>query len=503
MKFKPRSEYTAHYYFPLRHCFVPAVMPVVKQIEDIAPAFKSVRDDIAIDDAVSHLNQLVRLRQGVILADGQILTTNVLRPDVLDYGIEPIEAGFSQEFQNREWTILQQMFFQISNPYQLSEEEGQYGYGWILLDSGLEFLNASERILALLHGEHDNRPFYCTCHSAQVTYTNEGRLVCMSCGILHCVLRDKLQRHFKHSLSMHEWFDYFGFDGGRKEEAVNLDIVDFIDIEHVEKIWATDQYEQSASEFVFFTRSSPQELEEYFKAYPSPEVFIEAGWTLVHQPPEPPYQLAGFTYKVDKLTNVISSLNEAVPAYDKARTQLSFLKAAILQLFHAIELILKLRLEELDSSALLQNPNNPTVIDLLREQGVVISDDELTTISELRKLRNAFQHAEPSYNYRATLLLLKQGLVFVDRFSIDELNVWIAEHVSEHVWQLLLLIPSIRSRGNEITSEIIEQIKLVNSYQIATCPRCETQALVSRPNEGSLCINCRHRPTLNELRLGD
>jgi hypothetical protein len=493
------AGYTKLYYLPIEHSFIPKETPADSSLEEMPAVYKFIQKQIDLKEAVNRFNQIVQERDGIILADGQILLRRFSISDVKDYGINAIDIPDTQEFSPREWDAKQKEYFGIKNPYQLSEDNEIYSYGWILIDSHEEYLEQGERILAMLHGEKDERPFYCNCHNAQVVYTSTSRFVCMMCGMLHCVLEKALSRSFRYSMTAEKWFEYFDEDGTKKEEEIDLDIVDFQDIENLPKIWVTDQYEEASRELIFFSRSTPEELEAYWKTTATPETLIEAGFSVVHQPPEPIFQIAGFKYEVDKLTNALSSLEESVFSYQKGRTQTAYLKSAILQIFHALELLLKARLEELDPTALTNNPNNPTVVKLLQQKGVTFNDEERKTIAALRKLRNLLQHAEASFNYRTALSLLQKTFIFIDRLCIDELKIWIAEQIKEDAWQVILPIASIQSNAQRLTAEIIEQVENDSECEVSSCSRCKAEALVSRSNGGSICIYCRHRPTLDDL----
>lgn len=463
--------------------------------------FGFVQNEIQIEEAVNSINRRISERGAIVLPDGQILKIAFKMSDVLDYGINLIDIDTVFEVKPKDWGAKQQEYFQIEYPYQLSEENGKFSIGWILIDSNEMYLDEEERILALLHGEKDGRPFYCTCHSAQVVYTSRRRFVCMMCGMLHCVLEDDLGYDFENTLTAEEWFEYFSDDGTKYETEIDLEVIDFQDIEHLPKIWMTSQYEEAADELIFFTRSSKELLDEYYRTSLNAEVLIETGWSLMPQPPDPVFQFARFRYDVDKITNAMSSLETGILAYDKSRTELSQIKLATLLVFHSIELLLKTRLEQADPSTLSENLNNPTTIKLLKKQGILISIEERKAIDALRKLRNSFQHDDVSYNYRFTLSLLHEAMVFIDRFASEELGIWVGEEISEQAWQILLKFEPIRINAEKIAGEIIKRATNKSDYKIMFCPRCKRETLVSLFNRGSLCIFCRHRPTLEELNF--
>jgi hypothetical protein len=471
------------------------------------------------ENFVYDTNKIIEDRGAFILTDGEILNHKIGIQDVIEYHLEAewdlkaeelVRAGLidgvikpeenqTLELEKIEWSDDQKTYFGIENPYQVSEELNDFSYDWALIDTHKPYLEASERILALLHGQKDNRAFTCSRYHDEVVYTNKRRLVCMSCGALHCVLKQPLNKHFKQSLTEQEWFDYVDDDGTKREEEMDIDILDFLEIENIPKIWTTFYWKEAVTEFVFFTRATEEELEDHYKHSGSIEDLIQAGWSEIPTPPFLAFQLAETNLDIDKLSNALGSLNEGILSYKKAKTEIDFIKHGVLQLFHTIELILKAKLEELGSNALKNKSDNPTVIKLLQKHKVLFSVDELQTIKELRQLRNSFQHAEAKFNYRSALKLMRNSIIFIDRFCVQELKIWIAEHISESVWQSILSIADIQNNAVKISNEIIESVKVRDDCEISLCLRCETNTVVSRLNKPGTCVYCRHIPTLNEI----
>lgn len=480
----------------------------------------TINKGFEVKNFVDDTNKIIQDRGAFILTDGEILIHKIEVEDVIEYHLERemikklartnLIAGLPDPEENQildldkiEWSDDQKSYFGIENPYQVSEELNDYSYDWALIDTHQTYIEPSERIFALLHGTEVSRPFYCACHLAEVVYTSQNRFVCMSCGNLHCVLKYPLKKMFKQSLAEHEWFDYFDDDGSKREEEINLDIIDFLEIENAPKIWKTHYYEEATSEFVFFTRATEEELNDYYKHTGSAEDLIQAGFSLVPTPPSLAYQLANTAFGTDKLSNSFSSLNEGIISYKKAKTELDSIKQGVLQLFHTIELILKEKLEELDSNALKNKLDNPTVIKLLKKHGVSFGANELQTIKELRKLRNLFQHAEAEFNYRSALRLMKNSIIFIDRFCAQEFKIWIAEHITEDAWQQITSIPDIQNNARKISDEMIENVKTRDDCNISLCPRCDTETVVSQFNKAGICVYCRHIPTLEELEKNE
>ena len=116
----------------------------------------------------------------------------------------------------------------------------------------------------------------------------------------------------------------------------------------------------------------------------------------------------------------------------------------MLQVFHATQLVLKIRLEQVTPGALAKRPNNPSVMQQLQAIGIVIRPEELEIVEGLRATRNYLQHDGARYAYRKTRRLIRRAFVFLDRFSLDELKWWIGEDIEPAEWATLLEIDEIR-----------------------------------------------------------
>jgi hypothetical protein len=99
------------------------------------------------------------------------------------------------------------------------------------------YLAPGELIAGVIHGA-DERCFYtCPCHYADVVYTTRHRLVCMSCGATHVVLREPVLTTFQQTISPEEWDNLFS----RHHEPLDLAIIDVQDIENgAPFVWSTN-----------------------------------------------------------------------------------------------------------------------------------------------------------------------------------------------------------------------------------------------------------------------
>jgi len=57
--------------------------------------------------------------------------------------------------------------------------------------------------------------------------TTRNRLLCMSCGATHGVLREPLALNMRQLLTAEEWIDFFDDKGSRHHEEVDLAMLDF------------------------------------------------------------------------------------------------------------------------------------------------------------------------------------------------------------------------------------------------------------------------------------
>lgn len=463
---------------------------------------------------VADVNEKISAR-GYVLWSGQILTTPLpeLPPEgilqaesVQGHWTNPIRFGTRSEVYVepgifvapplREWDDEQRAYFGIDHPFQMGEAGETYTSYHIGTVVQEPYLFPHELVAAIVHGKKDDYPFYCTCHYADVVYTTQHRLVCMSCGGTHVVLREPLQLDPIRLLSAQEWFDHFDEDGASRDDEIEMSIVDFRNVENAKLIWQTDIWEEAKHLFIFWARSTPEEIEEATRGTEAdPSIFLEAGWKPIELPPSPAQQIAKDAVDVDLVENAEHAVREGAEYFLSARTRPEDLVTAIPLLFRAVELLLKARLFELDAKALGDQPNNPTVLKRLVAANVSIDQAELETIIRLRRLRNDLQHGTAKFNYRRGLAVSRATLVFIDRFASAELNLWIGDVVLRDKWEAVLRIPEIAATAERVVEERLVGVRADPSASIAICARCGKGALVRpHPHTGSSCLYCGRAP---------
>ncbi|HET9732300.1 MAG TPA: hypothetical protein VFP54_06445 [Acidimicrobiales bacterium] len=446
-----------------------------------------------VEGFVLEIEELVRTR-GFVTYDGQVLT-RLDRVGPWDANFEAISIDHPWDVPpRRPWGTEQRAFFGPENPYQMADEGGAFTSSNLTIGVADPYLTSDERIIGIVHGVTDRCYFTCPCHYDTVVYTTRHRLVCMTCGATHLVLRDPLVTAHRQAITADDWVQLFDDKGTRHHEAVDLVIVDVVDLESAPTIWTTDQWDQALADFILRGRSTP---EEYAAAIRGTErdasIFMEAGFQPVAQPPSPAFQIMEASLDVDMMDTAGHALAAGVSAYLTAYVEPQRLLDAVPDLFQVIELLLKVRLEVANPLGLRDHPNNPTVLSRLSDAGVVISPDDIDTVARLRRLRNGLQHASARFNHRATLALCRSALLFIDRFTEEELNAWIGDVIATDDWYQLLSIEEIRARAIRVAGLRLADHPPETGATITVCPRCSVEGMLRpAPNTGASCAVCGH-----------
>jgi hypothetical protein len=452
----------------------------------------SADGNIDLTRFMAEVNDIVATR-GMVLADGQVIDKPF--SDRIGYELFGDNSVFDKP--TRHWGDAQRDFFGLADPHQMAEESDGYLWWHVMAYVVESFLAADEMIVGLVHGTADNASFTCECHDAAVVYTSRGRLVCMSCGYMHVVLETPLDLVVRDTLTADDWIDLFDPDGSRRHEVVDLATVEFRDIEDAALIWQTDRWEHAAREFVFFTRTPPDELAEAIRGTElDGSLLAEAGFEPQALPPTPAWQLDDASIDLDLISNAGSGFAAGVAAYNAAYTRPDRLAAAVLDLFRAIELLLKARLDQRDPKALDKRLNNPAVLRRLADHGVVLTAANDATIAGLRDLRNKLQHSEARFNHRVGLGLCRDAIIFIDAFAATELGLHTRDALNLEDWQEVLKIPEIAASAQAATAEILGPYRRRPEASITECPRCGENALLRpHPDSGASCVHCGHAGT--------
>ncbi len=452
---------------------------------------------------VGDVNRIVGERQAVVLADGQFLRSPVsLDWNVDTYFTEDSTTPFDHPL--REWGEAQRTYFinlwGIAQPYQYGEDPEPYDRFCIGAWVPGPYLESGEHILGLLHADQDKRYLYCTCHSAEIVYTSRHRVLCASCGCLHCVLSKPLGRKFERQYSESEWRASVDDEGEVIDDSFSIDIVDYREIKEGGLIWETDAWSEATGLIEFYATASPEEIEKYEAGLATVEDFVEAGFSRAPTVPPLVAQLSTAGVQIDIAENAAAALKMGVGGFADSRTDPSTLRNAVLNIFQALELILKIRLAELDPARDPRKLNISSVLKALGTNNVSVSPEDAEAIDKLRKLRNRLQHDGVALSYSGVRGLLRRVLCFLDNFTLEQLGWWIGEIVERSGWAAMLQLESVRSNAQHQAKLRTESARAVPGAEITRCTNCSSETFVRMPGMLPECFYCRFQPFEEKVR---
>jgi len=448
-----------------------------------------------VDGMVAEIEEIVETR-GFVAYDGQVITS-LRRVGPWEACFEAVSIETPLDIpERRHWGPEQRAYFGLADPYQMADDGP---FTWSSISTGIAdpYLTPGELIAGVIHGANERCFYTCPCHYADVVYTTRHRLVCMSCGATHVVLREPVLTTFRQTISPKEWDDLFSAAGSRHHEPVDLAIVDVQDIEKAAPfIWSTNQWDEALDDYVLHARATPEEFEKAIRGTEADaSILLEAGFLPDPMPPAPASQIMHGSVDVDMMDSAGHALADGASAYLAAYVQPERLIDAVKDLFQAIELLLKVRLDASDPLGLRDQPNNPTVLLRLAAIGVTLSADETATLTELRRLRNDLQHSSARFNQRATLDLCRRALILIDRFVVEELKAWPGDVIVAADWHQLLAIEEIRAHAISVAQTRLSEYRDDPEASITACARCGHEAMLRpQPNTGAACLICGHIP---------
>jgi hypothetical protein len=449
-----------------------------------------------IDGMVAEIEEIVGTR-GLVAYDGQVITS-LRRVGPWEACFEAVSIETPLDIpKRRPWGPEQRAFFGVGNPYQIADDDGPFTWSSISTVIADPYLAPGELIAGVIHGANERCFYTCPCHYTDVVYTTRHRLVCMSCGATHIVLKEPVLTSFRQTISPEEWDDLFGATGSRHHEPVELAIVDVQDIENgAPFVWSTNQWDEALDDYILHARATPEEFEKVIRgAEADASILLEAGFTPDPMPPAPAIQITSGSFDVDMMDSAGHALAGGASAYLAAYVHPERLIDAVKDLFQAIELLLKVRLEASKPLGLRDQPNNPTVLVRLAAIGVALSADETNTLTELRRLRNDLQHSSASFNQRAALSLCRRALILIDRFVVEELNAWPGDVIAAADWHQLLAIEEISAHAISVVQTRLAKYRDDPEANISACPQCGHEAMLRpHPNTGASCLICGHVP---------
>lgn len=449
-----------------------------------------------IQAMLDDINERIDRRGGIILSDRQILTV-AIQPT---WGIEAYFSEYQScrvEHPTLAWGQQQREYFSafygVSDPFQYAEERDPYRDFCISARVPMPYLRSGERALALVDATRDRHYFYCPCHYAEVVYTSAHRLICMSCGQMHCVLSAPLPGDFGNRLTNEAWEKAFDADAVLVDDQVDIPLVEYQEIYAAPKLWETAAWEAASGEIEFLARGDPAEIARYRASQGTIEDLMNAGFVPMPEPPPPAAQLGDAHYGVDIAQNAAAALNAGAAAYARSRTEPEALRSAVLSLFQAVELLLKIRLKALDPACGPICMNNPSVLKGLAGVGVNFDNNAMATIKALRQLRNKLQHDGARYGYRDTRALLSRSLTLLDDFTRNQLGWWIGDVAEQPGWDAMLMLEPVREHAQIEAQKRIDRAA-ADGAKVERCPHCERLTVLRKPGDAGLCVYCRRVP---------
>lgn len=456
-----------------------------------------------LDGMVAEIEEIVRTR-GLVAYDGQVITSLRCVGEWEEWKefSRPGSPDIRRDIPGRRhWGPEQHAFFGIEQPYQMSDDEDPFTRYSISAEISDPYLTPGELIAGLVYGARERCAFTCPCHSPHVVYTTRHRLVCMSCGATHVVLREPVLTAFRQTIAPEEWGELFGDEGSRHHEQVDLAIVDVQNIESAAPfVWSTNQWAEVLRLYVLCARMTPEEFQRAVRGTElDASVLMEDGWLAVEEPPAPASQVMDDSVDVGMMDGAGHALTAGASAYLAGYVHPERLIDAVKNLFQTIELLLKVRLEASDPLGLRGQPNNPTVIARLATAGVTLPPDEVDTVAQIRRLRNDLQHNAARFNHRRVLGLCRSALIVIDRFAVEELDNWAGDIISPDEWHQLLSIEEIRARAVTVAQTRLDHYRDNPEASITTCPRCTHEAMLRRhPDTGASCLLCGYIPVVED-----
>jgi hypothetical protein len=156
---------------------------------------------------------------------------------------------------------------------------------------------------------------------------------------------------------------------------------------------------------------------------------------------------------------------------------------------HAVELLLKARLEKIDPDLILRDqskrPGNDDSVTLgfdqlvakLGDQGVLLDVQDVSDLAALRKFRNRIEHRRLRANRSDVEDFVGQAMRFLDRFTRDELNLNIRDQFDAVTYDTLI---ELLHGFEEASSRAMQEMKQflgpdwehIVFTEAIECPRC-------------------------------
>lgn len=205
----------------------------------------------------------------------------------------------------------------------------------------------------------------------------------------------------------------------------------------------------------------------------------------------------------DSLTHAVSHyLDESEPTY---------LKYAVMHSFHAVELFLKARLAKEHPLLVYDAPEKaPTkpgddyrtvdfqrLVERLQKSGVTISKDDVSTLNQLRRVRNAIEHHRVEMNSAEVEEYLGRAMFFLDGFLREELGIELETQLGDKAYTILkqamfTFEEQMKLAERSMQADLPRKFKDQLEYTRELCSACGNETVLAAPSLGeAVCHHCR------------
>ena len=182
-------------------------------------------------------------------------------------------------------------------------------------------------------------------------------------------------------------------------------------------------------------------------------------------------------------------------------------KRVILDLSHAAELLFKERLRTIHPAFVLSNVDKyPSITAhtvwaaealqrLQKIGGVKFKDEDRAALKTIREKRNEIEHYEFSISEKEARVVIGNVLVFIFRFSCDEVGLdWADRRINDPAWSKLNEFAEFyEAQRTHIMDTLLDS--MIPTHD---CPVCHNDTF---DLESEVCILCGHREEVQECRV--
>ncbi len=213
-------------------------------------------------------------------------------------------------------------------------------------------------------------------------------------------------------------------------------------------------------------------------------------------------------HKFTLVENALDSLEHAIGHLNLAQSESGpgTFKRVILDLSHVAELLFKERLRKIHPAFVLSDvdkypsttAHTVTAAEALRRLekigGVDFKKSDQGALKTIREKRNEIEHYEFEINEAEAKVVIGNVLVFIFRFSLDELGLdWSERRLSDPEWAKL----NQYAEFYEVQRAHVLETLAESDIPTIDCPTCGNDTF---DTESEICVLCGHRESVLECK---